>query len=212
MQSRLTKKFFITHGLHQLVKLSTHVTQETEFLIDVILTNTRSNVHHIKVLSLSLSDHDCVTCIRKINQRKMPFRTITVLADTVLARDSENYVWNPVSTETNVNIALDYMEEGLTSITDRHVSKITKRVKDRKCPWLTCEIKTLMNTRDKYSERLEKQIKSVTGIVLKGLKSKLNKLSRNIKKTYYSKTGIILLSFGTASKKCFLQRNLFISF
>ena len=56
------------------------------------MTNTRSNVHHIKVLPLSLSDHDCVTCVRKINQRKMPFRTITVLADTVLACDSENYV------------------------------------------------------------------------------------------------------------------------
>ena len=52
----------------------------------------------------------------------------------------------------------------------------------------------------------------MTGIVLKGVKSKSNKLSRNIKKTYYSKTGIILLSFGTASKKCFLQRNLYISF
>ena len=120
------------------------------------MTNTRSNVHHIKVLPLSLSDHDCVTCVRKINQRKMSFRTITVLADTVLACDSENYVQNLVSTETNVNIALDCMEEGLTSITDRHASKITKRVKERKCPWLTCEIKTLMNTRDKVLRKTRK--------------------------------------------------------
>ena len=120
------------------------------------MTNTRSNVHHIKVLPLSLRDHDCVTCVRKINQRKMPLRTITVLADTVLACDSENYVQNLVSTETNVNIALDCMEEGLTSITNRHASKITKRVKERKCPWLTCEIKTLMNTRDKVLRKTRK--------------------------------------------------------
>ena len=131
------KELFITHGLHQLVKLPTRVTQETKSLIDVIMTNTRSNVHHTKVLPLSLSDHDCVMCVRKINHRKMPFRTITCrdyskYNHTVLARDIENYDWNPVYTETNVNIALDYMEQGLTTIIDRHASKIRKRVKARK--------------------------------------------------------------------------------
>ena len=72
-----------------------------------------------------------------------------------------------------------------------------------------------MNTRDRHSEKLEKQIKSVTGRVIKGLKSyatiKSNKLTLNIKKTCYSETGISLLSFGTASKKCFLEKNLHLS-
>ena len=40
------KELFITHGLHQLVKLPTRVTQETKSLIDVVMTHTRSNVHH----------------------------------------------------------------------------------------------------------------------------------------------------------------------
>ena len=106
------KELFITHGLHQLVKLPTRVTQETKSLIDVIMTNTRSNVHHTKVLALSLSDHDFVMCVRKINHRKMPFRAITCrdyskYSHTVLARDIDNYDWNSVSTETNVNTALN---------------------------------------------------------------------------------------------------------
>ena len=71
------KQLFIIHGLHQLVRLTTRVTQETKFLIDVIMTNTRSNVHHAKVLPLNLSDHHCVMCVRNINHRKMPFRIIT---------------------------------------------------------------------------------------------------------------------------------------
>ena len=134
-----------------------------------------------------------------------------------LARDIENYDWNPVSTKANVNIALDYMEQGqgLTTIIDRHAPKITKRVKGRKCPGLTYQIKTLMNTRDKVLRRLGRQIKSVTGRVVKGLlktyaKIKSNKLSKNIKRTCYSKTGINLLSFGTTSKKCFLQKDLYL--
>ena len=44
----------------------------------------------------------------------MLFRTITCrdskYKHTVLARDIENYDWNPVYVEINVNIALDYME------------------------------------------------------------------------------------------------------
>ena len=75
--------------------------------------------------------------VRKINHRKMSFRIITCrdyskYNHTVLARDIENYDWDPVYTETNVNIAVDYMEQGLTSIIDRHAHKVTKRVKGRK--------------------------------------------------------------------------------
>ena len=125
------------------------------------MTNMCSNVHHTKVLPLSLSDHDCVISVRKISHRNMPFRTITCrdyskYNHTVLARDIENYDWNPVYTETNVNIALNYMEQGLTSIIDRHAPKIRKCVKGRKCPWLTYKIKTLMNTRDKVLKKAGK--------------------------------------------------------
>ena len=72
----------------------------------------------------------------------MPYRAITCrdyskYNHAALARDNENYDWNLVYTETNVNTALDYMEQGLTTIIDRHTPKITKRVKGRKCPWLT---------------------------------------------------------------------------
>ena len=183
------KELFITHGLHQLVKLPTRVTQETKSLIDVIMTNTRSNVHHTKVLPLSLSDHDCVMCVRKINHRKMPFRTITCrdyskYNHTVLARDIENYDWNPVYTETNVNIALDYMEQGLTTIIDRYAPKITKRVKGRKCPWLTYEIKTLMNTRDKVLRKARKTNKECDWSSYKRVKNLCNNKVKQAKQKY----------------------------
>ena len=75
-----------------------------------------------------------VMCVRKINHQKMQFRTITCrdyskYNHTALARDIENYNWNPVYTETNVNIALDYMEQGLTSVIDRHASQNYKTCK-----------------------------------------------------------------------------------
>ena len=59
-----------------------------------------------------------------------------------------------------------------------------------------------------YTETNVSIAQSLTGRVIKNLKiyatMKLNKLSRNIKKICYLKTEINLLSFGIASKKCFL--------
>ena len=40
------KELFITHGLHQLVKLPTLVTQETKSSIDVIMTNAFKRSPH----------------------------------------------------------------------------------------------------------------------------------------------------------------------
>ena len=145
------KELFITHGHHQLVKLLSYVTQETKSLIDVIMTNTHSNVHH-KSFTIEFEFYHCAMCVCKFNHWKMPFRTITCrdyskYNDTVLAHHIENYNWNPVYTETNVNTELNYIEQGLTSIVNRHTPKITKHVKDHKCPWLTYKTKTLMSTR-----------------------------------------------------------------
>ena len=90
-----------------------------------------------------------------------------------------------------------------------------ERVKGRKCLWLTYEIKTLINTRDKVLRKARKTNKECDDRVIKGFKNyvtiKSNKLSKNFKKTCYFKTRINLLSFGIASKKCFLQKNMHLS-
>ena len=77
-------------------------------------------------------------------------------------------------TEANVNIALDYMEQGLTTIINRHAPKITKRVKGHKCLWLTYEIKALMNTRDKVLRKTRKTNKKCDGSSYKRVKNLCN--------------------------------------
>ena len=89
------KELFITHGHHQLVKLLSYVTQETKSLIDVIMTNTHSNVHH-KSFTIEFEFYHCAMCVCKFNHWKMPFRTITCrdyskYNHTVLAHHIENY-------------------------------------------------------------------------------------------------------------------------
>ena len=125
-----------------------------------------------KVLPLSLSDRDCVMCVHKINYQNIPFRTITYRDYSkdnhkVLAWDIKNYDWNPIYTEINVNTVLDYMEQGLTTIINRHATKITKHVKGCKCSCYHRKLKGLWTLEIRYSEWLEKQIKNVTGQFIK---------------------------------------------
>ena len=73
-----------------------------------------------------------------------------------------------------------------------------------------------MNTRHKVLRKARKTNKEGKKPSYKRLKKTYatinsNKLSRSIKNTFYSQTEINLLSFGTASKKCFLQKNLYLS-
>ena len=150
----------------------------------------------------------------------MPFRTITCrdyskYNHTVAARDIKNYDWNPVYIETDVNIGLDYMEQGLNSIIDRHAPKITKRVKGCKCLRLTYEIKTLMNTKDKLFRKARKIIKQCDWSSYKRLKNLCNNKVKQAKQKYQKdllfENRNNLLSFGTASNKYFLQKSLYLS-
>ena len=67
-----------------------------------------------------------VPCVYvKLITEKCHFITITCRDSSkynhaILARDIENYNWKSVYTEANVNITLNYMEQGLTAIINRY--------------------------------------------------------------------------------------------
>ena len=72
-----------------------------------------------------------------------------------------------------------------------------------------------MNTRDKVLRKARKTNKECDWSSYnrdKNLRSnKVKQAKQKYKKACYSKTGTNLLSFGTASKKCFLQKNRYLS-
>ena len=54
----------------QLINQPTRITQYSKTLLDIIITNYPHNIRECGVLSLRLSDHDMVFCIRKLNWMK----------------------------------------------------------------------------------------------------------------------------------------------
>eukprot|EP00794_Sanderia_malayensis_P013554 gene13554-14954_t len=72
------------NGFEQMVSEPTRITQTTETLIDLILTNNPMNINKIIVTPLSIGDHELIGCIRKLNCKRYTSRS-------VISRDYKNY-------------------------------------------------------------------------------------------------------------------------
>ena len=69
------KFLFRDFNFAQLIKNPTRITVDSKTLLDVIATNCQSNVNMSGSASASLSDHDLVFCVRKLNCRKAAAQT-----------------------------------------------------------------------------------------------------------------------------------------
>eukprot|EP00794_Sanderia_malayensis_P021363 gene21363-23443_t len=77
------------------------------------------------------------------------------------------------------------MKEALSSIIDRHAPLIKKRVKGRRCPWITYEIKSLMNTRDKILRKARNTKEESDWSLYKRLKNSCNNKIKQAKQKYH---------------------------
>lgn len=130
------KEVIMQNGFKQLIKKPTRITQTSSTLIDLIITNRPSTISKSDVIATSLSDHDMVACVRKLNFQKFESRTIkcrnyanynpTNLNDEISTID-----WQPVYQETCVSVALEYFNRTLKSVFDHHAPVIEKRVRGK---------------------------------------------------------------------------------
>ena len=67
-----------------MIKTATSIAKGLSTLIDVILTNRPDNVINVNSIISSLSDHNVIKCVRKLNNIKFNPRTIK-------CRDYKNY-------------------------------------------------------------------------------------------------------------------------
>ena len=73
------------YGFEQLVKRATRITNESSTLIDIIATNKPSVLKSTDVIPTSLSDHDMVGCVRKLNH-------INFAPKVIKCRDFQNMI------------------------------------------------------------------------------------------------------------------------
>ena len=134
---------------------------ETATLIDVVLTNNPLNISSTVNIAASLSDHNLIGCIRKMNSFRYQPEVIT-------CRDFKNYDvnainsellnadWNNVCNRQSVSTAFSRLKEILLNTLNRYAPIVKKTVKGKPSPWLNEQVKRHMNTRDQLLRKAQK--------------------------------------------------------
>ena len=147
-------------NFQQLIKSPTRITATMETAPDVILVSSTSLVHNSGIINLSISDYLAVFVELKVKAPYPPPHHISV-------RSYKNYNPNMFSADlaansirllsifdtTDVNAQLDIFNDVLQSTLDSHAPVRTIKVRNRPCPFVTRDIKQLMENRNSLYRR-----------------------------------------------------------
>ena len=184
------KSIIHSHGFYQIIKKPTRITAESKTLIDIIATNNPASISASDVIATSLSDHDMVGCVRKLHNLKFSPKTIKCrdykkYNPVEMNKDFERVNWNLVLNSTNVNMAVNYFNNIVRQIFDKHAPHIIKRVKGHPCPWLNNDIKSEMNTRDQMLRKARKYNKEDDWVAYKRLRNRCTNMLKQAKSNYH---------------------------
>lgn len=198
------KSTFAQNSYKQMIKKPTRTTETSSTLIDLIFTNRPSTLSKVDVIATSLSDHDMVACARKLNSQKYQPRTIKCrnyvnYEPNNLNEDISKIDWQPVYHSTNVSTALEYFNRSVKSVFDEHAPIIEKRVKGKSCPWLSRDVKKLLNDRDKLLRKARRTKNENDWASYKRLRNLCTNRVKRAKSHYYRS----LLNENTANPRKF---------
>ena len=155
-----------------------------------IATNRPATIAHSTVVQSSISDHDLVACIRKLNHQKFSPKTIKCrnyksYDPQMMNLDFDHVNWLPVVTAPDVNTALNIFNFIVKDIFDKHAPLIEKRIKGCPCPWINQELKKAMNQRDRLHRKARNSKNEDDWKAYKTLRNKCINLQRKAKGAYH---------------------------
>ncbi len=183
------KGIFQLFGFKQLIKTATRITKESSTLIDLIATNNPQSISKSNVFATSISDHDMVGCIRKINHFKYSPKVITrrnyaTYNVNNMNNDFEAVDWEPVYNTNDVNVALNNFHGVVKTIFDRHAPFIVRRIKGKSCPWMHHDLRKIMTDRDRLLTKARKTKNIEDWNMYKRLRNKCNNQLKSAKSSF----------------------------
>ena len=137
----------------QLIKEPTRVTETSSSLIDIIMTSNVSLVENYGVALSHISDHYLIYASLKLKMLKPPPSYKCVRSyknykpDSFLA-DLQRIPWYDISIMDDANVMLDHFNERFLHGLDTHAPVKTVRIKHRGWPFISTEIRELMQYRN----------------------------------------------------------------
>ena len=162
-ESKALTNFCKSFNLSQLIKAPTRITEETESLIDVIISPSPKQIKHSDVVHCSISDHDLIYAILELKKpRSKPVyittRSFKHYNAPSFAYDISQVPWNIVEIFDDVDDQLFVFNELFNDVLNEHAPIKTFKVRGRPNPCITPEIRELMKTRN-YWQKVAKKTK-----------------------------------------------------
>ena len=143
------------YGLHQLINEPTRITATSESLIDLCLTNCSEKITHSGVLHLGISDHSLVFMTRKSKMERsrvhkaIQFRSLKNFCKADFLADLAEIDWKAITGPADdPNKSWQNWKSCLMSVIDKHAPIRHKRIRGKKCPWISHEVLQKMRVRD----------------------------------------------------------------
>ena len=187
-------KFFTTYvtepfALTQVITEPTRITSTSSTLIDLMLISCPENVKVQGVVDTpGISDH-CLTFLA-YSLKKPKFKPKMVTRRDFRNFDKNKFLydmsiapWGNIEAvdDDDIDNKVTIFENIHKDIIDKHAPFRTFRVTRPATPWFTDEIKNLMDNRDKYKNKFNKDKKATTELLYKDLRNKVTHAIRESK-------------------------------
>ena len=178
-------------GVNQtpMIKEPTQVTETSSSLIDIIMTSNVSLVENYGVVLSHISDHYLIYASLKLKMLKPPPSYKCVRSyknykpDSFLA-DLQRIPWYDISIMDDANVMLDHFNEQFLHVMETHAPVKTVRIKHRSCPFISTEIRDLMQYRNNLL-RTARSTKSTTDWeIYRKLKKEVKSKLRDVEMEY----------------------------
>ena len=143
------------YGLHQLINEPTRVTDTTSTLINLIYTNYPDKVVCSGVCHVSISDHSLIFAYRKLSigvaskrHNTIKYRSFKNFSRDYFRSDIASENWDALDNFQDPNDMWREWKIKLLNVVDTLVALRTKRVRLKRSPWITSELKKRMHERD----------------------------------------------------------------
>lgn len=154
--------FYLSFNLSQLVQLPARVTETSRTLIDVLLVSNKNLVIQVKVIPVSISDHDLIWATLKL-KKELPkpvyvsVRSFKHYNRDAFLKDILQVPWSMIDIFDNVEDSLDaFINLLFNEVFDNHALIRNIKVWNRPCSFITDEIRSPIKICDKRRQLARK--------------------------------------------------------
>lgn len=173
------KEILDTYELLQHISEPTRITQNSQTLIDLIVTTKNIEITDAGCIPMhDMSDHNLIYCKLAKYKSKIhkyhTYRDFSKFNNETFLQDLDNINWQMYYRSNSSNFKVDFLNTSITTLFDRHAPLVTARITKKPAPWLTDVIKLLIKRRDYAHTRFKRTKSPVDWESYKSLKNYTN--------------------------------------